>query len=171
MINYLLLWKLWSLDLAFLLLVAFAVYVFIRTPKQYYLKWALIPTALSTAIFSFILFGNILGSSYPSEKMPDNFVFLSYITVIQQDKPVALEIWVKANPTRLYRVPYSKKLEEQLRKAEKARASGNMVRFSSTNRSDMKEGKDSTNEEDSWAMDIFNPITVFPKDPDDAKSK
>jgi hypothetical protein len=118
----------WPATAVLLIFAAFAIWVFIRTPSSYYLRLALIPGGLLTAI----LFGWYMWLSYGfavPEELPEVYDFLGYHVVIKDNRKTAIEVWVEGRRSRLYVIPYSKQAEQALKEASAKKRTGAVIRM------------------------------------------
>ena len=107
---------------------AFTTFVFIKSPVEYLLRWALIPLGLIAAVafgyFTWVAYGYSV-----QMPLPDSFDFLGYHVLISNNKKTAIEIWVSGERTRLYVIPYSKDAEKKLKEAAEKKKAGGIVRM------------------------------------------
>lgn len=96
-------------------------YLTIRLPWSYKLKLIIIPLLIASSFFLIQWFSNKLGyavHSYPTEK----FAVISFRPVASKtDGEKKIELWVvlKNGKSRLYSIPWSQKMEDELRKGTK----------------------------------------------------
>lgn len=165
--------------LVLLLWGALASYVFIKSPTEYLVRWVMIPASLVAAVaFGFFVW---MAFGYAVQmQLPDEFDFLGYHTVIEGNKKTAIEIWIEAERTRLYVIPYSKDAEEKLKKAAAEKRAGNTVRMKRKGQdhgknNGLKDGTDGTqgkgrNGEDyPYDSNVLLPKDVNPKTDGDRK--
>ena len=125
-----LLWLLLPFILWIVGLTAFTAYVYIKTPDRYGLKFAAIPLAFIVAFFSFNIFLGSIGISYPHQ-LPETFEYLDSRLIAKDGKKNSFEVWVNEGAhSRLYLIPYSKNMEEQLNAAKARKLKGGRVIFS-----------------------------------------
>ncbi len=107
---------------------ALASYVFIRSPKSYLTRWVMIPASLVAAVLYGYANWASFGYAVPLG-LPDQFTFLGYNTVIVANKKTSIEVWVEAQRTRLYVIPYSKEAEKALKDAAEKKKGGGVVQM------------------------------------------
>jgi len=104
-----------------LVLTTFFVYVYIKTPSSYKLKLLGIPLVLMFSLFTITTMDKMLGTSIKRD-LPEDFILISYHVIKKKGEPY-IEIWIKKDEkTKLYRVDYNRKLENQLSMALKRKA-------------------------------------------------
>lgn len=142
---------------------AAGVYTFIQVPKDYLLKWFLIPAAIILPFVAPIIFTPLLGIAYP-HKLPDKFNLVAYNVVIEKNRLTGIEVWTTQDgKTRLYRIKYSPRKEEQLKQAMAAKKPGTAVQMKKKD----KDGKEGTpgesGYEDEFEVNIIVQADVSPK--------
>jgi hypothetical protein len=113
----------WPLGLGLLLIAGFGSWVFIHSNRSYLLRWALIPASLVVAIASSRVYDARLGYAVAAE-LPPNFVYLGHKVVLERAHKAGIEVWAQAADSRLYRIPYSKPMEQALEHAHDQARSG-----------------------------------------------
>lgn len=120
-----------------LLLLSFAAWVFIHSPKSYLLRWLLVPMVFVAAAFSAYAYGLRLGYAAPTT-LPTKFVYLGHHIVVVQGEKVGIEVWAQTRNTRLYRIPFSQGAEKAMDAAKVKGKRGSVVM---TKEGEQKEGK------------------------------
>ncbi len=138
------------------LLVSFSTYVFIQAPRKYLLKWLLIPTSLVVGVFAVFLFSMSAGYAMPTT-LPDQFTLLGSHVVVSGKKKDAIEVWGLTDKSRLYRIPYSKQMEQALREAKEKGKGGGRVDLK-------KQGTEKGENEDQYESNLVLPSDENPKD-------
>lgn len=113
----------WPLGLGLILIAGFGSWVFIHSNKSYLLRWAMIPLSLAVAVASARMYDAGLGYAVAAE-LPPKFVYLGHQVVIERMHKAGIEVWTQAARTRLYRIPYSKPMEQALERARQQAKSG-----------------------------------------------
>lgn len=96
-------------------------YLTIKLPWSYKLKLIIIPLLIASSFFLIQWFSSRLGyavHTYPSEK----FAVISFRPVVSKEsEEKKIELWVvlKNGKSRLYSIPWSQKMEDELRKGTK----------------------------------------------------
>ena len=159
-----LLLTLWPIILVLFCWSALTVYVFIKAPVKYYLRFTLIPTLLISAIFSVAFLQSSLGYSVPI-KIPNEFEYLGHnILLDKSNKKSLIEIWVNDKRTRLHLIPYTKEAEKKLSEAFQKRKSGLPVIMKNAEQAEReKETEDSGFELDDYESNILLPHEANPK--------
>ncbi len=121
----------WPLVTALLALTGFALYVFIHNDRRYRVKLVLIPALLWTALFSFLWFGGRLGYAYPAG-LPLAFEYVAHKLILEDNRKSWIDVMaVSRKPlerdARLHRVPWSKPLEDALKKAREMQRGGGSI--------------------------------------------
>lgn len=96
--------------------VALVVYLMLKVPSQYKLKWLAVPVLLVSSFFSYYVYMDKLGRPLPTELSDQEFVLVAGRVV---GKKEAIEIWTLENRrySRLIRIPYDEKTAKELQKA------------------------------------------------------
>jgi len=113
----------WPLGLGLVLIAGFGSWVFIHSNKSYLLRWAVIPISLAVAVASAKVYDARLGYAVAVE-LPPKFVYLGHQVVVERMHKAGIEVWAQAARTRLYRIPYSKPMEQALERAREQAKSG-----------------------------------------------
>ncbi len=113
----------WPLAFGLLLIAAFGSWVFIHSHRSYLLRWALIPVSLLVAVASAKVYDARLGYAVAMQ-LPPEFVYLGHQVVVEQKHKAGIEVWTQSARTRLYRIPYSKPMEQALERAHEQAKSG-----------------------------------------------
>lgn len=113
----------WPLALGLILIAGFGSWVFIHSNRSYYLRWAVIPLSLIVAVASAKIYEARLGYSVAKE-LPPKFVYLGHQVLVERNHKAGIEVWAREVRTRLYRIPYSKPMEEALEQAQEESKSG-----------------------------------------------
>lgn len=103
----------WPLAFGLILVAAFGSWVFIHSNRSYLLRWALIPLSLVVAVASARVYDARLGYAVPAE-LPQKFVYLGHQVLIEDKHKTGIEVWAQVSGNRLYRIPYSKPMEQAL---------------------------------------------------------
>lgn len=156
------------LVLALIGVLGLCIYVFLKSPAGYYLKFAVVPLGLVLGLFSYIFVSSLLGYAFPNE-LPTKFAFIAYNVVIKDNRKVGLEIWYHESKdrTRLSTAPYSKEMEKQLQQALAAASAGKMAMFERKKRGQDGEGSSSGSDSSGYQVEILEPQDVTPKAPID----
>ncbi len=122
---------LWPLVLTLFTLAAFALYVFVHNDRLYRLKLVLIPAVLLATLFSFSWFGARLGYAYPAG-LPPAFEYVAHKLILVENRKAWLDVMVVSRKplerdARLHRMPWSKPLEDALKKARQMQKGGGMI--------------------------------------------
>lgn len=113
----------WPLALGLILIAGFGSWVFIHADRSYLLRWALIPVSLVVAVASAKIYDARLGYAVAAD-LPPRFVYLGHQVVLERKHKAGIEVWAQAARTRLYRIPYSKPMEQALERAREQSKSG-----------------------------------------------
>lgn len=137
------------------------VFVFLRSPSSTLTKFLLVPISLVAAATIPTAFVLLMGYSV-SLPPPKSFTVVAHHVTVVNNKKTRIEIWVKEKETtRLYSMPYNKKVEEQLEQAEKGRAKGLEPRMKKRDGST----RQGTEQDDSpFHMELLSPADIHPKD-------
>jgi len=148
------------LALGLLLIAGFGAWVFMHSPRSYLLRWLLIPTVFIVAVLSARVYDLRLGYAVP-EALPEKFVYLGHHVVIGHGKKVGIEVWAQVGSTRLYRLAYSKPLEEAMEKAKEQGGKGPVVMHK---RGQKRSGSNGEGEEaEPFESNIVLPSEIEPK--------
>lgn len=107
----------WPLALGLLLVAAFGAWVFIHSNRGYLLRWAMIPVSLTVAVASARVYDARLGYAKPAEQLPAKFVYIAHQVVVERNRKTGIEVWARTAGTRLYRIPYTKGVENSMDEA------------------------------------------------------
>lgn len=160
-----------ELPLVLLLVVIGASYswVVLRTPLHYFVKLLLVPLLIFGSFFSYSFFGTLLGQAYPEKPVGKN-IYVAHLVLSNVDgKQKFIEVFLLGEKhSRLYRVPYSAKLEAKLDQAEKGKRTGLVVElegFEGLDGKDAVEGGDDTRhgESDGVRLRFLKPSEINPK--------
>lgn len=111
----------WPLAFGLILVAGFGSWVFIHSNRSYLLRWAIIPLSLAVAVASATVYDARLGYAVAAE-LPKRFVYLGHQVVVEEKHKTGIEVWAQVTENRVYRIPYSKPMEEALDHArEKAK--------------------------------------------------
>jgi hypothetical protein len=93
-------------------------YLLIRTKMNFFVKLLAIPLLVFGSLFAFKFLDSSLGYAYPAE-IPAKFIVLGF-EVVETKHEKNIELWMRTDSTktRLYKLPYSKALEEKLMEGE-----------------------------------------------------
>jgi hypothetical protein len=116
----------WPLAVGLFFIAGLSGWVFIHSNRSYLLRWALIPLSLVVATASARLYDARLGYAVPAQ-LPEKFVYLGHQVIVADDRKSAIEVWTHTVGNRVYRIPYSKPLEESMDRARAQAASGQPV--------------------------------------------
>jgi hypothetical protein len=116
----------WPLALGLILIAGFGSWVFMHSNRSYLLRWALIPASVIVAVVSAQLYNVRLGYAVPTE-LPPKFLYLGHNVVIEKARKTGIEVWAQTVNTRLYRIPYSKPVEEAMNQAREQAKGGQPV--------------------------------------------
>jgi hypothetical protein len=128
----------WPLLVGLVLIAGFGSWVFIHSNRSYLLRWAVIPLSLVVAVASAKMYDARLGYAV-AQQLPEKFVYLGHQVVVEQKHKAGIEVWVRVAETRLYRIPYTRPMEEALDHArEQSKAGLPVVMRKSAHPSDKK---------------------------------
>lgn len=149
--------------LVMLAITALSVFVYLRTPDGFFIKFFIIPISLFGMIFVPTTFTNLLGYAYP-HTLPEKFIYLGHKVVVKDHKKVNIEVWTghpKDGSTRLYLIPYEKLAEKQLNQARDDTGQGKRVEMSlkGTSRGGLGGGGD----EYPYSTESKSPSDLMPK--------
>lgn len=112
-----------SLPLSAMLILAILVlYTLLKTPSKFYIKFFTIPLIFFLFYSTIVKLNNILGYAYPTYPVGK---------VILHDgnrSGDVIEIWVQhlgETETRLYRIPYTQEMQEEVKRGKEAKQKGN----------------------------------------------
>lgn len=115
------------LELLLLSFVVFMLYVFIRTPHKFVIKFAAIPLLLIASLYAISILDSMLGKPYPGRPAGE-FLYIDSRIVIENHKKW-IELWVQEKGrSRLYVFAYKKEIQDQLEEA-KGRAAHGIPQF------------------------------------------
>lgn len=153
---------LWPIALILVFWSALSVYVFIKAPARYYLRFSLIPTMLVSSLLCVALLFVSLGYGV-SMSLPPQFEYLGHNVVLDGSyKKVGIEVWVHGKRTRLYVIKYSKEAEKKLKEAQEKKKSGAPVIMKRGSGKEDKGGQDGM-ELDDYESNIMLPHEANPK--------
>jgi hypothetical protein len=132
----------WPLAFGLLLVAGFGSWVFIHSNRSYLLRWAMIPLSLAVAVASAKVYDTRLGYAVAAE-LPKRFVYLGHQVVVEDKHKTGIEVWAQVTENRVYRIPYSKPMEEALELARE-QAKGGLPVVMSKRASGDKSGKGGT---------------------------
>jgi len=130
----------WPLAFGLVLIAGFGSWVFIHSDRSYLLRWAMIPLSLAVAAASAKVYDSRLGYAVAAE-LPKHFVYLGHQVVVEEKHKTGIEVWAQVTENRLYRIPYSKPMEEALEHARE-QAKGGLPVVMDKRTSDPKSAKD-----------------------------
>ena len=113
----------WPLAFGLLLVAGFGSWVFIHSDRSYLLRWAIIPLSLAVAVASAKVYDARLGYAVAAE-LPKRFVYLGHQVVVEEKHKTGIEVWAQVTENRVYRIPYSKPMEEALERAREQAKGG-----------------------------------------------
>lgn len=113
----------WPLGFGLLLIAGFGSWVFIHSNRSYLLRWAVIPISLMVAVASAKVYDARLGYAVAAQ-LPPKFIYLGHQVVVEKNRKAGLEVWTREAATRLYRIGYSKPMEQALDRAHEQARSG-----------------------------------------------
>lgn len=113
----------WPLTFGLVLIAGFGSWVFIHSNRSYLLRWALIPLSLAVAVASAKVYDARLGYAVAAE-LPKRFVYLGHQVVVEEKHKTGIEVWAQVTENRVYRIPYSKPMEEALDRAREQAKGG-----------------------------------------------
>jgi len=108
-----------------LIVVSFSLYVMIKTKLSYSIKFLLIPLLLALSIITIIFSQNSSGTAHNGYPI-DKFSLIAFRTFSDGDNKF-IELWIKENSnknSRLYRVPFTNKLNSELQRVMDAMRNG-----------------------------------------------
>ena len=83
----------------------------------------MIPISLVVAVASAKVYDARLGYAVAAE-LPAKFIYLGHQVVVEKNRKAGLEVWAREAATRLYRIGYSKPMEQALDHAREQARSG-----------------------------------------------
>ena len=116
----------WPLALGLILIAGFGSWVFIHSNRSYLLRWALIPVSVIVAVLSANLYNVRLGYAVAGE-LPPKFLYLGHKVIVEKAHKTGIEVWAQTSSSRLYRIPYSKPVEEAMDQAREQAKGGQPV--------------------------------------------
>jgi hypothetical protein len=137
-------------------------FTFLKTDTSKFLRFFLVPLYFSASIFIPVTFYGLLGYSLPSA-LPSSFDYLHHKTLVKNGKKESIELWIVEHPnkrTRLYLIPYDKKIQNQLDSAKQEAEKGNTVKFGVK-----KKRSTASNDTDEYpySVEIKTPVDLLPK--------
>ena len=130
----------WPLAFGLVLVAGFGSWVFIHSNRSYLMRWAMIPLSLAVAVASAKVYDARLGYAVAAE-LPKRFVYLGHQVVVEEKHKTGIEVWAQVSENRVYRIPYSKPMEEALEHARE-QAKGGLPVVMNKHASDKKPGRD-----------------------------
>jgi hypothetical protein len=108
-----------------LALGASAMWVFIKSNVHAFFKVLLIPCVITACVAIPLIFVTLMGYAVWLQP-PAEFVVLGHNTIVKNNKKESIEVWLrpKDGSSRLYVIPYSKKVEQQLEEIRNGRKNG-----------------------------------------------
>lgn len=113
----------WPLAFGLILVAGFGSWVFIHSNRSYLLRWAIIPLSLLVAVASAKVYDARLGYAVSAE-LPQRFVYLGHQVVVRDKHKTGIEVWAQVTENRLYRIPYTKPMEQALEQAREQAKGG-----------------------------------------------
>lgn len=113
----------WPLAFGLVLVAGFGSWVFIHSNRSYLLRWAIIPLSLAVAMASAKVYDARLGYAVAAE-LPKRFVYLGHQVVVEERHKTGIEVWAQVTENRVYRIPYTKPMEEALERAREQAKGG-----------------------------------------------
>lgn len=107
---------------AMLVLAILVLYALLKTPSKFYIKFLTIPLIFFLFYSTIVKLNNFLGyalPTYPSGKV---------VLLDGQRQGHVIEIWVQhlgERNTRLYKIPFSQEMQEELKRGREAKKKGN----------------------------------------------
>lgn len=154
----------WPLGLGLILVAGFGSWVFIHSNKSYLLRWAVIPISLVVAVASAKVYDARLGYAIAAQ-LPPKFVYLGHQVVVERMHKAGIEVWTQAARTRLYRIPYSRPMEQALERAHEQAKSGLPVVMQRREKQDGTSGQGQRRLADSGGA-LYESNVVLPSDLD-----
>jgi len=95
--------------------VAFLVYLLVKVPKSYWIKWLGVPVVLLASFFSYNIYTTKLGQPLPTTFPEQEFVLLGGRIIAKE----SIELWIRESykTSRLIRIPYDEKTAKELQRA------------------------------------------------------
>ena len=108
------------ISVSLFIMAVFFAFLFVKTPSSYKLKFFGIPLLLFSTLVSVYSMEGILGKSFYGTP-PEHFMLIDYRTAAVKDGKRIIEAWLYLpnNTTRLYKFPFSKKLNQTFENAKK----------------------------------------------------
>jgi hypothetical protein len=139
-------------------------FVFLKSPARTITKFLLVPIAFAASAVVPLFFVLAMGYSV-TIPMPEKFYLIAHKTLVVENKKAFIELWIRDEVgTRLYKISYSKEMEQQLERAAKGREQGLEGKFSF--KKDRKESKPGSNNgsRGEWSLELLEPAQIMPKD-------
>jgi hypothetical protein len=106
------------IELLLVTITVFFVYVFLRTPHTFRIKFIGVPVLLFGAFYALLNLDGMLGRPYPGVPSSE-FTFINYRVALDKENKKWIELWVlDKKSSRLFVFPYTKEAEKQLRPAQ-----------------------------------------------------
>lgn len=146
-------------------LVAISIFMFINQPGLGIIKFILIPSALSLTLVVPTAFYSQLGRPVTAS-LPENFEFIGFKPVLADGKKTHLEVWVRdgSAASRLYSIPWSHQLEDQLSSAREGQRRGSTVRVKVEKPASDQRPENPTSNIPNLTIRLESVATVAPKD-------
>lgn len=158
----------WPLILALIAVLSFSVYVFIKAPVTYLIRWTLIPIAFASTLVVCWLFYLLMGFGVPTT-LPTRFIVLGYHVNVEANKKSTIDVWIiEGKTTRLYSIPHTKSMEKSFEQAMGKKQKGGYVVMEKSKKRSKGNGTDKGDElQDPYQSNIILPHMINPKDQDD----
>ena len=94
-------------------------------------------------------------------ELPEKFTVISHNVIVENGEKKYVEVWLRANAeTRLYKLHFSKELEEQLEESGKGAKKGKMTLFTKIQR-----GKNQSTDKSLFSTELINKYNIPEKEP------
>jgi hypothetical protein len=152
----------WPLALGLVLVAGFGSWVFLHSDRSYLLRWAMIPVSLVVAVASARVYDAGLGYAVAAE-LPAKFVYLGHHVVVERARKTGIEVWGRSARTRLYRIPYSRPMEQALDRARDQAKGGLPVMMEKHARLSKAMANEAQQDEPPYDAKVLLPSDVNPK--------
>lgn len=150
----------YGVSIGIIILAIFSCYIFLKTPIKYYLKFIIVPVIIGLSLLSAYTYDSFLGTANYSYPVGEFDVI--YYDVYKKNNAMVVDLLIKQKGLkRLYTIPYSKKLVNQLNQVSVQAKKGMKV----TGKFNKQHGGDGSqvNDENPLSLKISVPV-VQPKE-------
>ncbi len=143
--------------------VATAVWVFLQSKASPVIKFILVPATILGSLFVPLFVHGMLGFSVKLQ-LPKEVNVIAHKVVVIANRKERIEVWAATKESsRLYNLPYSKKLEEALQEAAEGRKNGKNAKLKKGTSSDAHDGEQG-GPEDNYEVQLVPPDGFTAKD-------